>query len=80
VAVELGCDWHTVNDTIVAYGEILIADPDRFGDVEALGLDKVLFARIGTYRTPTFSTQLVDVKCGQLLDVVEGKRAEGPTL
>lgn len=74
----MGCDWHTVNDTIVAYGEILIADPDRFGDVEALGLDEVLFARIGTYRTPTFSTQLVDVKCGQLLDVVEGKGAEGP--
>jgi len=78
VAVELGCDWHTVNDTVVAYGEILIADPDRFGDVEALGLDEVLFARIGSYRTPTFSTQLVDVECGQLLDVVEGKKAEGP--
>ena len=78
VAVELGCDWHTVNDTVVAYGKILIADPDRFGDVEALGLDEVLFARIGTYRTPTFSTQLVDVECGQLLDVVEGKKAEGP--
>ena len=80
VAVELGCDWHTINDTVVAYGEILIADPDRFGEVEALGLDEVLFARLGTYRTANFSTQLVDVECGQLLDVVEGKKAEGPRI
>ena len=30
VAVELGCDWHTVNDTVVAYGEALLdADADR---------------------------------------------------
>jgi transposase len=79
VAVELGCDWHTVNDTVVAYGELLIDDPDRFGTVEALGLDEVLFVRVGTYRTPTFSTQLVDVQRGQLLDVVEGKKAEEPT-
>ena len=78
VATDLGCDWNTVNDTVVAYGEVLIDDPDRFGDVEALGLDEVLFVRVGTYRTPTFSTQLVDVQCGQLLDVVEGRRAEEP--
>ena len=78
VATDLGCDWHTVNDTVVAYGEVFIDDPDRFSDVEALGLDEVLFVRVGTYRTPTFSTQLVDVKCGQLLDVVEGRRAEEP--
>lgn len=78
VATELGCDWHTVNDTVVAYGEVLLADPDRFGDVGALGLDEVLFVRIGDYRTPTFSTQLVDVEHGQLLDVVEGRKAEEP--
>ena len=78
VAGELGCDWHTINDAIVDYGEVLIADPERFGEVTALGLDEVLFVRLGTYRTPTFSTQLVDVKCGQLLDIVEGKKAEGP--
>ena len=78
VAIALGCDWHTVNDTVMAYGSALLADPDRFGKVSALGLDEVLFARIGRYRTATFSTQLVDVERGQLLDVVEGKKAEGP--
>jgi transposase len=78
VATALGCDWHTVNDAVVAYGTALVDDPDRFGEVHALGLDEVLFARLGTYRTPNFSTQLVDVERGQLLDVVEGKKAEGP--
>ena len=78
VAAALGCDWHTVNDAVVAYGTALLDDQDRFGEVRALGLDEVLFARLGTYRTPNFSTQLVDVERGQLLDVVEGKKAEGP--
>jgi hypothetical protein len=36
----LGCDWHTVTDTVVAYGHALVdGDPDRFGAVGALGLD-----------------------------------------
>ena len=36
VAGELGCDWHTVNDTVLAYGEALLdADADRFGDSRA---------------------------------------------
>ena len=35
VAGELGCAWHTVNATVVAYGEALLeADVDRFGAVE----------------------------------------------
>ena len=78
VAVALGCDWHTVNDTVMAYGSALLEDPDRFGEVTALGLDEVLFARLSIYRAATFSTQLVDVERGQLLNVVEGKKAEGP--
>jgi transposase len=36
VAKELGCDWHTVNDAVVAYGEALVDHPDRFDVVEAL--------------------------------------------
>ena len=32
VAGELGCAWHTVNATVVAYGEALLeADVERFG-------------------------------------------------
>ena len=68
VAKELGCDWHTVSDAVVAYGEALVDHPDRFTTVEALGLDEVLMVRRGSWRRQEFSTQLVDVGRGQLLD------------
>jgi hypothetical protein len=29
VADELGCDWHTVMDAVVAYGSGLVEDPER---------------------------------------------------
>jgi transposase len=79
VAKELGCDWHTVNDALLAYGEALIDDEGRFGAVEALGLDEVLFVREGEYRRQNYSTQIVDVGCGQLLDVVPGRSGAAPT-
>jgi transposase len=79
VAVELGWDWHTINDAVVSYGTALVDDdPDRFGVVGALGLDEVLFARIGPWRRQEFSTQIVDVEAGQLLDVVPGRSGAGP--
>ncbi len=79
VAREIGCDWHTVNDTVVAYGTALVDDdPSRYGSVTALGLDEVLFCRLGRFRRQHFSTQFVDVICGQLLDVVEGRSGKEP--
>ena len=33
VADELGCDWHTINDAVVAYGDGAVDDdPDRIGE------------------------------------------------
>jgi transposase len=78
VARELGCDWHTVNDAVVAYGTALVDHPDRFGVVEALGLDEVLMVRRGPWHRQEFSTQLVDVGRGQLLDVVPGRSSTEP--
>jgi len=75
VAAELGCDWHTVNDAVLAYGAALVDDPARVGAVEALGLDEVLFARHGPWRTQAWSTSIVDVGRGQLVDVIEGRSA-----
>jgi hypothetical protein len=77
VAIALGCDWHTVNDTVMAYGSALLEDPDRFGEVTALGLDEVLFARLGAYRTATFSTQLVDVETGSAARRRGGQEGRG---
>jgi transposase len=78
VAVELGCDWHTINDTVIAYGSVLVDDPERIGDVTALGLDETLFARIGPWRTQHWSTSIVDVATPRLLDVVPGRNAVEP--
>jgi len=73
VAGDLGCDWHTVNNAVVAYGERLVDDPARIGQVTALGLDETLFVKRGRWRTKQWSTSIVDVRAGQLLDVVEGR-------
>lgn len=55
VADELGADWHSVNDAVIAYGQALLdADAGRVGQVEALGGDEVLFARLGRWRTQTW--------------------------
>ena len=77
IAVELGCDWHTINDTVIAYGTPLVDDPARIGDVDALGLDETLFARIGRWRRQHWSTSIVDVRRGQLLDVIPGRSSVG---
>ena len=80
VAAELGCDWHTVNRAVLAWGEALLAaDTARVGAVEALGLDETLFGRCGPWRTRTWCTSIVNVAEGQLLDSVPGRDAAGPT-
>jgi transposase len=65
-------------DAVLAYGQVLVDDPDRFGDVAALGLDETLRCRLGPWRRQAWTTQIVDVGAGQLLDVVEGRTAQGP--
>jgi transposase len=73
VAADLGCDWHTVNRAVVAYGSALVDDPDRIGPVTTLGLDETAFVRVGPWRHRLWSTQLVGDN--QLLDVVAGRDA-----
>lgn len=77
LTTELGCDWHTINDTVVAYGRLLVDVAERIGTVDALGLDEVLFVRRGRWRRQAWSTTIVDVNTGQLLDVIEGRSAAG---
>jgi transposase len=74
-AKNLGADWHTVNDAVVADGARLVDDPDRIGAVTALGLDETLFVKRGKWRLKQWSTSIVDARAIQLLDVVEGRDA-----
>jgi hypothetical protein len=78
VAADLGCGWHPVMDAVAAYGQALVDDPARFGDVSALGLDETLRCRLGEWRRQAWTTHIVDVEAGQLLDVVTGRTASGP--
>jgi transposase len=78
VADDLGCEWHTVMDAVELYGTPLIDDPNRFDTVTALGLDETLFCRQGRFRIQCWSTQIVDVRRGQLLDVVAGRDSSEP--
>ncbi len=76
VAVELGCDWHTVNDAVIAYGTPLVEDPARIAATTCgLGLDETLFARTGKFRFQSWATSIVDVAGHRLLDIVEGRTA-----
>lgn len=77
VAADLGCDWHTVMEAVNRHGQALIEDPDRIGRVAAVGLDEILFCRQGRFRRRLWSSQVVDVARGQLLDVVPGRDAAG---
>jgi transposase len=82
VARELGSDWHTLNDAVIANGSALLdADVGRIGQVAALGLDETLFCRTGRWRTQQWCTSIVDVTPGhiQLLDVAAGRSAAGPS-
>ncbi len=81
VASDLGCDWHTVRDAVVAYGTPLVEDSERIGATKALGLDETLFVRRGPFRHRQFCTSIVDVgaESPQLLDVVEGRDSGPPS-
>src|SRR5690606_4994923 len=68
VAAAFRRDWLTVTEPVTGYGTARVIDPARFGEVTALGLDETLFGKV-------WSTPIVDVRAGRLLDVVEGRAA-----
>jgi transposase len=67
-----------MRDAVVAVGGQLIDHPGRIGPVTAPGLDETLFACLARFRTQCWSTQIVDVRRGQLLDVVASRDAAEP--
>ena len=58
-----------------ALRKALVEDEQRFGSVEALGLDEVFFVHDGPYQRLVFSTFIVDVGIGQLLDFSSSYRS-----
>ena len=65
---------YTVNREIVRWGDALLeADINRFGQVEAVGVDETLFWKRGRWRKKQWCTSVVDVGGHQLLDIVPGR-------
>ncbi|MCP5113462.1 MAG: hypothetical protein GY953_21725, partial [bacterium] len=52
----MGTDWHTINDTVHAFGAPLIDDLNRIGQVHSLGLDETLFFRQGRWKRQRWAT------------------------
>lgn len=73
VAAELGCDWHTVNDTVCRYGAVLLeADRKRLNRTNAIGLDETSFRRLKGRRT-SYVTTVCDVENHQIIDLVPSR-------
>ena len=70
VARELGCDWHTINDTVTIYGEALLAaDTKRVTATTSLGLDETSFVKRGHLRRE-YATTIADVGHHQILEIL----------
>ena len=74
VAVELGCDWHTVNAAVVHYGAALLAaDKKRLNRTRAIGLDETNFVRLHEQRT-SYATTIADVEHHQIIEILPTRR------
>ena len=78
VAAELGCDWHTVNNEVVRWGEALLgADTDRIGEVGAVGIDKSRCSGGKAGGAPRFGAPLSSTwEATSRFDIVGGRTAD----
>ena len=75
VAAELACDWHTVNDAVITYGEALLeADRKRLNKTSAIGLDETSFVKLGTQIHTSYATTVADVENHQIIDILPTRK------
>ncbi len=73
VAHELSCEWHTVNDAVLIYGQaLLVADTKRLTKTTAIGLDETSFVRLAEQRTG-YATTVCDVAHHQVIDILPSR-------
>lgn len=75
IARSLGVSWSTVWSAIVRVGQERVDEPERVGPVEMVGFDETVMAPARRRRRRRFVTAVVDVGCGQILDIFEGRDA-----
>jgi transposase len=75
VAAELACDWHTVNDAVITYGEALLAaDRRRLNKTTAIGLDETSFVKVGDQVQAHYATTVADVENHQIIDILPTRK------
>lgn len=72
-AAEFGVGWHTANQAVAAHTDPVIDDTDRFDGVCAIGVDEKRFLNATPSSRTRFTTQIVDLDCHRVLDVIEGR-------
>jgi transposase len=71
VAAELSCDWHTVNEAVITYGEALLAaDRKRLNRTTAIGLDETSFVKLSTRNQTDYATTVADVENHQIIETL----------
>ena len=71
VAQELSCDWHTVNDAVMTYGQALLAaDRRRLNATTAIGLDETSFVKLASRRGCSYATTVADVDNHQIIEIL----------
>jgi len=75
-AAEFGVGWHTANQAVADHTDPHIDDENRLDGVCAIGVDEKRFLNATPTRRTVFTTQIVDLDRGWLLDVIEGRSRE----
>jgi transposase len=74
VAVELDCDWHTVNDAVLTYGHALLeADRKRLNITTAIGLDETSFVKPHDQAHSNYATTVADVQNHQIIEILPSR-------
>jgi transposase len=75
VAAELSCDWHTVNEAVVTYGEALLAaDRKRLNKTTAIGLDETSFVKLSSRNHTDYATTVADVENHQIIEILPTRK------
>jgi transposase len=72
LADELGVCWDTVMDAVREYGQPLVDDPSRVGQVRMLGVDETAFLKANREHRTLYATGMVDLDRRIVIDVVRG--------
>jgi transposase len=75
VAAELSCDWHTVNEAVITYGEALLAaDRKRLNKTTAIGLDETSFVKLSSRNHTDYATTVADVENHQIIEILPTRK------